>query len=221
MAYLDTRPMTPARLSSIGLVVGIHAVLLYALVTGTYRQVIEDVTGLTVYAVPITVPPKPVEPAPLPKQSKTQPQVVVPETRVATQNSTPVDIVTTPVVPTVYNDGPPTPVIAPTPPATPVTPTPEPASVAVGAKQRGGSISNDDYPPAAIRAGDQGRSTATYTVDAGGRVSSCSATGAGSTLDAETCKLIERRFRFAPAKDAGGSPVAETKTQTIAWRLPQ
>lgn len=227
MAYLDTRPMTPARLSSIGIVVVIHAAVLYALVTGGYKQVIDTVVDLRSYNVPLTVPPEPIEPLPtLPKQAQAPSKIMTPKTVIEVPTSTPTELSTTPTPPdTPYSVLPtpaPTPIITPFPTAPPVTTTPEPSALATRAKLlRGGTISNDDYPPAAIRAEEQGRSTATYTVDASGRVSSCSAAGAGPILDAETCKLIQRRFRFTAAKDASGAPVAETKTQSIEWRLPR
>ena len=223
MAYLDTKSMTNARLWSIGIVLVLHAALLYALVTGTYKEVIERVTSLTTYDVPIVAPPLPAEPVPvpLPKQSDAPAQVVVPKARVETPASSSIEVFTTPLAPPVFNDAPSGPVVTPIPPAPPVAVVPEPSAVATRARQRGGSISDDDYPPAAVRAEEQGRSTATYTVDASGRVSSCSAAGAGPILDVETCKLIQRRFRFTAAQNASGSPIAETKTQSIEWRLPR
>lgn len=92
--------------------------------------------------------------------------------------------------------------------------------VATGATLRGGSISDDDYPAAAIAAGESGRTVATYTVGTDGRVSACSASGAGPVLDAETCRLIQLRFSFKPAEDGAGNTIAETRTQSIVWRRP-
>lgn len=222
MAYLDTRPMTPARLWSVGIVVVLHAALLWALITGTYRDVIDTVTKISTYNVPVIVPPEPVDPlpTPLPKQAQTPTPIMAPKP-VIDVPTTPSEIRTTPTVPPVTFDTPPPPVPIIIAPTAPITIVAEPSGSATRATRRSGSISDDDYPPAAVRAEEQGRSTATFTIGTDGRVSSCSAAGAGPILDAETCKLIQRRFRFTAAKDAGGSPVAETKTQSIEWRLPR
>jgi protein TonB len=93
--------------------------------------------------------------------------------------------------------------------------------VAERAVQRGGSISDEDYPSSSIRNEEQGTSVATFTIGTEGRVVACNASGASPTLDAETCKLIMRRFRFKPAKDASGQPIEETKSQRVTWRLPK
>jgi protein TonB len=93
--------------------------------------------------------------------------------------------------------------------------------VAERAVQRGGSISDEDYPSSSIRNEEQGTSVATFTIGADGRVVACNASGASPTLDAETCKLIMRRFRFKPARGADGQPMEETKSQRVTWRLPK
>jgi protein TonB len=93
--------------------------------------------------------------------------------------------------------------------------------VAERATQRGGSISDEDYPSSSIRNEEQGTAVATFTVGPDGRVVACRASGASATLDAETCKLIMRRFRFKPAKDASGQPIEETRSQRVTWRLPK
>jgi protein TonB len=87
--------------------------------------------------------------------------------------------------------------------------------------QKGGSISDEDYPSSSIRNEEAGTSVATFTIGPDGKVGSCSASGASATLDAETCKLILRRFRYKPAMGADGQPMSETKTQRVTWRLPK
>jgi protein TonB len=54
-----------------------------------------------------------------------------------------------------------------------------------------------------------------------GRITDCNASGASPALDAKTCELIIRRFRFKPALDGGGSPIAESRSQRVTWRLPK
>jgi hypothetical protein len=100
--------------------------------------------------------------------------------------------------------------------------TEDPIVFALGLKsQRGGSISDEDYPSSSIRNEEAGTSVATFTIGTDGKVTSCNASGASPTLDAETCKLIIRRFRFKPALDTSGQPIAETKSQRVTWRLPK
>jgi protein TonB len=109
----------------------------------------------------------------------------------------------------------------PPPPAPPAPPPPAAPKVAQKAVQKGGSITNDDYPPSAVRNEESGVSVASFTVGTDGKVTACNASGASPTLDAEACKLIIRRFRFKPALDTGGSPIEENKTQRIRWDLPK
>jgi TonB family protein len=86
-----------------------------------------------------------------------------------------------------------------------------------------GSISDSDYPAAAVRASEQGTAAATFTIDANGRVSQCLVTvSSGSqALDTQTCTLIRERFVFQPARDRRGRAIAEERTQRVTWRLPE
>lgn len=72
-----------------------------------------------------------------------------------------------------------------------------------------GRIDRRDYPPDASRAGTTGSVTVTLDVAPDGRVSGCTvARSSGSqSLDRTTCRLIEQRFRFEPARDSAGNPV--------------
>lgn len=216
MAYTDPKPMTPGRLWSIVLVVLIHAGILYALVNGGYEYTKKKLQDLKVIDVKEPPPPPEKLPPPPPPDNKLPPPPVV----------TPPPIVQTQQIqqPQVFSQPTPPPVYAPTPePPRPTPPAPPPAPPAVASKAqlRSGSISDEDYPPSAVRAEEQGRSLATFTIGTDGRVASCNASGAGPILDAETCKLIIRRFRYKAAQGADGSALAETKTQAILWRLPK
>lgn len=87
----------------------------------------------------------------------------------------------------------------------------------------GGTISgNRDYPSAARRARIEGSVAVRFVVGVDGRVSGCSVrrSSGNAELDATTCRLIERRFRYEPARDAQGRPVAETVSRTFDWLLP-
>jgi len=84
-----------------------------------------------------------------------------------------------------------------------------------------GAISDSDYPPAARRARLEGSVTVRFTVDATGRPRGCAVTrSSGSTdLDTTTCRLIEARFRYAPARDASGRPAEEVRGWRQDWWL--
>ncbi len=212
MAYADQEP-SGRKIFAIGAVALLHAGVGYALVTGlaynAAKQVYED---LKTFDVAPEEPEKPEEPPPPPPKVDLPPppKVTVPPPVVTT------NVQTTNTLPPLTQSAPPAP---PAPPAAP--PPPAPPKVAQKATQRGGSISDEDYPSSSIRNEEAGTSVATFTIGTDGKVASCNASGASPTLDAETCKLIIRRFRFKPALDTSGQPIAETKSQRVTWRLPK
>jgi protein TonB len=110
--------------------------------------------------------------------------------------------------------------------AAPVRAMSAPASSAAGlaqrARWRSGAFYNDtDYPSDALRHEQQGTVQVTYVIGADGRVASCSVTASSgsSSLDATTCRIMQKRFRFEPAQDSNGTPIAETRSQAVTWRL--
>lgn len=218
MAYADQdEGLSTNRVIAIGIVALLHAGLGYGLVTGlafdAAKQVFED---LKTFDVQEEVPEEVEEPPPPPEKLDIPPPPKV--TAPPPVNVTPVISTNTQAV-VITPSAPPAP--PPPPPAPPAPPPPAPPKVAQKAVQRGGSITNDDYPPSAVRNEESGVSVATFTVGTDGKVTSCNASGASATLDAEACKLIIRRFRFKAALDASGSPIEETKTQRIRWDLPK
>jgi periplasmic protein TonB len=215
MSYTDKKEMTPARMWSIALVVLIHVIIGYALVKSGYEVVKKVAADLNTFDVK-DEPPPPVEPPPPPPPDKNiPPPPVVSPPPIVNTNQAPPPVVTQPTPPPVFVPTPEPPRPVPPPP-----PLPKP-QVATKAVLRGGSISDEDYPPAAVRNEESGTAVATFTIGTDGKVASCNASGASASLDAETCKLIIRRFRFKPALDASGQPIAETRTQRVTWRLPQ
>lgn len=209
MAYADQEP-SGRKIFAIGAVALLHAGVGYALVTGlaynAAKQVYED---LKTFDVAPEEPEKPEEPPPPPPKVDLPPppKVTVPPPVVTT------NVQSTNTLPPLTESAPPAPPAAPPPPA--------PPKVAQRATQRSGSISDEDYPSSSIRNEEAGTSVATFTIGTDGKVASCNASGASPTLDAETCKLIIRRFRFKPALDTSGQPIAETKSQRVTWRLPK
>lgn len=121
-------------------------------------------------------------------------------------------------------------------PTTPILPAQQPSdaptdvqnrtdeSIAVTpAMLRGGSISDDDYPADAKRRGEQGAVTVQLSIDETGRVTSCSvsASSGSQSLDETSCRLMQRRFRFSPARNAVGTGMPSQLTKTLRWRLSE
>jgi periplasmic protein TonB len=103
----------------------------------------------------------------------------------------------------------------------PATDLGRPTSPPTPPRLRSGTISNDDYPAAAIAALAEGTTRASLEIDANGRVTGCSVTDSSgnAALDSTTCSLTQRRYRFAPAT-RGGQPVPTTYSVSVRWMLP-
>lgn len=86
---------------------------------------------------------------------------------------------------------------------------------------RSGTIRDRDYPRDASRAKAGGNVEVRFTIEASGRVSACRVTRSSgdASLDRTTCDLIEERFRFKPATDAAGRPVASPYGWRQSWWL--
>jgi protein TonB len=84
-----------------------------------------------------------------------------------------------------------------------------------------GSISNADYPPAAIAAGEQGTTAVKIMVGADGAVTGCDVevSSGSNVLDTTTCALITTRLRYAPARDGAGVATPSIVRTRIAWRM--
>jgi protein TonB len=94
---------------------------------------------------------------------------------------------------------------------------------AVGAQRVSGAISGvRDYPRSARRAGIEGSVSVRFTIETDGRTSGCRVTrsSGNADLDETTCRLIELRFLYRPARDSQGRPVPEMATRTFDWLLP-
>ncbi len=82
-----------------------------------------------------------------------------------------------------------------------------------------GRLSDADYPRDLGDAGFQGTVTVKFLVWTDGRVRDClvvdSSGNAG--LDATTCRLIQRRFRYEPSRDADRRPVPAWLLENHEW----
>lgn len=95
------------------------------------------------------------------------------------------------------------------------------SGIALRAHQIAGRIRDADYPDAAERARAEGIVFVHFTVDTNGRASRCRVieSSGNADLDTTTCRLIERRYRFRPARDARGKLMAEVKGWEQRWWL--
>ena len=61
--------------------------------------------------------------------------------------------------------------------------------------------------------------TTEFLVGVDGRVSGCHANRSSGlpAVDAEICRLIEKRFRYEPARDARGRPVQSGIVMNHSW----
>lgn len=86
----------------------------------------------------------------------------------------------------------------------------------VRARRIAGDIQRSDYPRARAATEVGGSVTAHFDVGADGRARNCRVVRSSGNLDRDriTCRLIEQRFRFAPARDAQGNAVPDV----AGWR---
>jgi periplasmic protein TonB len=99
---------------------------------------------------------------------------------------------------------------------------PQPARAPVPAGDPGGWVTPEDYPKAALKAGEQGVTGFLLAVDSAGRVDTCSVTQSSGSLDLDqaTCDLILARARFTPALNAQGQPILGTYRSRVKWLIP-
>jgi len=218
MSYAD-RNVGASRAVAIILVAVILAVVGYGFVTGlAYKYVKKAAEKLNTFDVQEPPPPPEELPPPPPPEQNVPPpptNVVLPPAIVQVPAPPPV-INTTPVIP------PPPPI---TPPAPPAPPAPPPQHLAKPASPKGSPqswVTDEDYPSAAIRSGDQGTVGIRLDVGTDGKVTNCTITSSsGSTLlDTTACTLLRRRAKFNPGLDDAGHPMASAFPYRFRWQLP-
>lgn len=219
MAYADQQQMSSSKIISIILVVLIHALFGYALVTGlAYNAVKKVASELDMIDIQEEEPPEEIEepPPPPPDQPIEPPPVVTPPPIVAPPAAPRPVISTTPVAPPVV-----APVVAAPPPP---PPPPPPQRAAPEPRGNPGRWANaNDYPSRALREEREGTTSFRVIVNAKGRVDSCQVTSSSghSDLDAATCKNIQRRARFRPALDSAGNPMQAAWSSRVRWQIPK
>jgi protein TonB len=227
VSYAERREIGTNRSVAIIMVAIVHVFLGYVIVTGlTYSRVRQAIDELKIIDVAEEPPPPPEEPPPAPAKQppETPPPVVAPPPIVRIKAAQPpivqsVQVAPPPVV--TYRAAP----APPAPPAPPPPPPPLPQVKSIPPVSATGDLqslfSEDDYPQSAIQAEEQGAVTVRLTVGINGRVANCDVVSpSGSrTLDRATCKVLQNRARFTPARDNRGSPTTDTVTKRIRWVL--
>tara|TARA_R110002049_G_scaffold171142_1_gene337691 strand:- start:90 stop:746 length:657 start_codon:yes stop_codon:yes gene_type:complete len=218
MAYAD-QEMSSNKIISIALVVIIHILLGYALVTGlAYNAVKKVASQLDMIDIKEEEePPEPEEPPPPPPDKPIEPPPVVSPPPIVAPVVAPRPVIRS--VPTA--PPPPAPVVAPPPPPPP-PPTPQRANPE--ARGNPGNWANaNDYPSRALREEREGTTRFRLTVGTNGRVTDCQITGSSghADLDEAACKNLTRRARFRPALDANGNPMTGYYSNAVRWQIPK
>ncbi|WP_375426834.1 energy transducer TonB [uncultured Sphingomonas sp.] len=222
MAYADQKRNPTVAIGSVVLVhVGLGAALLSGLVVKFAPPIDKTFEATNVEIAP---PPDPVETPPPPRDEIVVPRTTTPPIQAPipeVPTPTRVDLTTTTLpIPPVPGPGP----IRIEPPTPPVPPTPS-VNLSRGLRPSGDQgrwFPQDSYPPAARRAGAEGRVSVSVDVGTDGRVIACRVTSSSGNddLDKATCRLATRNGRFEPARDASGAPTSSTAAlRNVRWTL--
>ncbi|WNO54904.1 energy transducer TonB [Stakelama saccharophila] len=86
-------------------------------------------------------------------------------------------------------------------------------------RQIGGRLRTADLPQPVIDAGIGGTVEVLFTIHRDGSVSDCGIrrSSGSRALDVTTCRLIEQRYRFTPARDAAGRPIESKMIKRERW----
>ena len=221
MAYIDQFERQN-RTGPIAGVIAIHAGIGYLLVTGlaggVFKEIIPDDFGA------VEFPTKPVEepddPEPVSEPAIDQKiQAPVPPLDLTIPKRIEVEPATLPSIDKLLPI--PTPKTVPIPETTPTL-----AFDPVAPRPRNDParwVTTDDYPSAEIRRGNEGTARFRLEIAANGKVESCTITRSSGfeRLDAATCRNVERRAKFEPARDSSDRPVAGRYESSVRWVLPQ
>ncbi|MEO9599041.1 TonB family protein [Parasphingorhabdus sp.] len=216
------------RAKSLAGVISLHVALGYVLVNGMGMEIAKTVNaGLSVININAPPPPDPVPPKKPAKDTKAAAssenlrakatQIVTPEPMVELKLASPV--VTAPVS-GVGDDN-----------RAGASDRPGPgfgsggegdgfgSGIVSGPRHLSGALSRRDIPRSVWKAGNRGNVLVHFTVGVDGRASDCRIRQSSGHpgLDATTCRLIEDRFRFEPARDERGRAVARPYGWLQQW----
>lgn len=209
-----------------GIVIVMHILLGWALVSGLARKVVEVIKAPIETKIIEEVKPPPPPPENLPPPPKFAPPppsfVPPPEVVVAPPPAPAPTITTTPIVP------PPAPPVVLAPPAPAPVEAP-PAPPAVAAKPAIANVAScaptkDDYPTAALRAEATGTTKIRFTIDGQGKLVKTELVRAAGT--SREHRLLDRvameklsTCKFSPGVDAAGRAVGGTFDVEYVWNI--
>ena len=80
-----------------------------------------------------------------------------------------------------------------------------------------------NYPPGALKRGEQGRVAFRITIEPDGSLGTCEVTESSgfAGLDSETCEIMIFNARLKPVRDKSGRSVRSSQKGFITWRLPE
>jgi protein TonB len=200
------------RFTGLIITVALHIVLIYALIHGLARKIIEVVAPpLETKIIAEVKPPQPEKPPPPPPKLTTPPPPFIPPPEVNIQ----IPIQPPPTITAAPTPPPPAPVViapAPPPPA-PAAPQRTPAVVLAS------SCEKPEYPPASRRANETGTVRLLFLIDVNGKVIESKierSSGYKRLDDAARAGLALCKFRPATVN---GQPVREWSRLDYAWTL--
>lgn len=224
LSYAESQRRVGRHPVSISVVVVLHLLLGWALVSGLARKVVEVVQApIETRVIEEVKPPPPPPPENLPPPPKSLPPppayVPPPEVQLAPR-------VDAPTITTTHEAPPPQEVhVSPAPPAVQAPPAPPRVAARPAiANVQACAPTADDYPAAASRAEATGTTRIRFTVDATGRLSSAEVIkSAGPTREHLMLDRVARtklsECKFQPGLDETGHPIGGSFEVEYVWTL--
>jgi len=184
-----------SRVTSLGIVIGIHVVIISALIVGLSNdQLRKEVMDISASVVAKKAAPKDLPPPP-PSLVRPPPSVAAPPPQIVI--AAPPPVVAAPVV---------------------AAPPPPPPPTELKAIEKTHSL--PPYPALSQRMGEQGTTLLKVSIDTTGKVTECTVvTSSGSArLDAAAVEYVKANWRWQPPTQAG-KPVAATTEVSVKWDL--
>ncbi len=222
MNYAEAQRNPTKHPVGLSVVIVLHVLLGYALVSGLARRVVEvAIKPVETKIIDEIKPPPPPPPESLPPPPKTMPPppVWMPPPEVQVQQP---QIQTPTITPTTTVAPPPT---APAPPVAiaPAAP-PAPARVARAAQIDFSNCEKPEYPAAARRSEATGVTRVRFSIDETGHVVKAEVTGSSGSsrehrqLDKVAVEALSQ-CRFKPGADENGKPVGAFSNVEYVWKL--
>jgi len=207
MSYAHPRSQS-RRLTGVVITVALHIALIYALIHGLARKIVEIVVPpLETKIIEEIKPPQPDKPPPPPPKLETPPPPFIPPPEVNIQMP--------------MQQAPTITAVAPTPPPkpAPMVPTPPRQTVNTAPVVNAASCDKPEYPPAARRANETGTVLLNFLIDVDGKVidSKVERSSGSRRLD-EAARAALELCRFRPAT-VNGKPTRAWARLEYVWTL--